>query len=105
MARLLSTIVNPQKTQQPFVLLQSTNAHSCLPLLRGIVSQSLQQDRKILLFCFFYPPSRITSPSGQDSNVAVFDWTDDIPGYSNEWSDHQADVLDAIKDGEATFFP
>ncbi|KAH9946665.1 hypothetical protein B0H21DRAFT_779009 [Amylocystis lapponica] len=90
---------------QPFLLLQSSTAQSCLPILRHIVSRpGANTQEHIVVFCFLYAPSSFTSKAQLESeNIRVYDWTGRIPGYS-ECPDTRAELLQAIRAGEfATF--
>lgn len=67
-------------------IVQSSSSQSALPVLRELISSS--KDR-ILFFSFLYPPELFAV---KQDNLTVFDWTDRIPGYSDE----PLDLLDHI---------
>ncbi|KAI0078925.1 hypothetical protein K474DRAFT_784223 [Panus rudis PR-1116 ss-1] len=108
MPLLLSSILaNSSRTQQPFILLQSSAAQSCLPVLQAIISQSPQHHSKpltkrhVLLFCFLYPPARIAASLKVDTaniELHTYDWTGKVPGYDDEEPfDINEEVLKAIQ--------
>lgn len=92
---LPSILSNAARTQQPFILLQSSLAQSCLSVLRNIIAQSRS---KVLLFCFLYPPSALLADDIATSTeqLEVFDLTDRIPGYSDEPADCRQYILDIM---------
>ena len=59
-------------------IVQSSSSQSALPVFRGLVNNS---KGRILFFSFLYPPGLFTR---EQDNLTVFDWTDRIPGYSDE---------------------
>ncbi|KAF9786941.1 hypothetical protein BJ322DRAFT_1052833 [Thelephora terrestris] len=71
-------------------IVQSSASQSALPVFRELISSS--KDR-ILFFAFLYPSELLV---GKQDNLTVFDWTDRIPGYSDE----QPDLLDSIPAGD-----
>jgi hypothetical protein len=71
-------------------IVQSSSSQSALPMVRELVSSS--KDR-ILLFSFLYPPELFIT---KQENLTVFDWTNRIPGYSDEPSN----ILEHIPSGE-----
>ncbi|KAK7694601.1 hypothetical protein QCA50_001787 [Cerrena zonata] len=88
---LLPSILTPSsRTQQPFVLLQSSTVTSCLPIIRSLTcsipSKTLLK-RHIILFSFLYPPERLVNlPHLQPQGVElqIHDWTDRVLGYSDD---------------------
>ena len=60
------------------IIVQSSPSQSALPVVRELVGSS---KHRILFFSFFYPPELFTA---KQDNLTVFDWTDRIPGYSDE---------------------
>lgn len=77
MSLLFPIINDPLRSQQPFLLLQSS------------VGQ---------LFSLAYPPSPnlLKDPSPISDNIEIFDWVDSVPGYDDNWSDPRAAILSAI---------
>jgi elongator complex protein 5 len=71
-------------------IVQSASSQSALPVFRELVSSS--KDRT-LLFSFLYPPELFAA---ERDNLTVIDWTDRIPGYSDE----PLDLLGNIPTGE-----
>ena len=59
-------------------IVQSSSSQSALPVFRELISSS--KDR-ILVFSLLYPPELFAT---KQDNLTVFDWTDRIPGYSDE---------------------
>ncbi|KAJ3520894.1 hypothetical protein NM688_g9093 [Phlebia brevispora] len=76
---LPSIIANAGRVQQPFVLLQSSLAQSCIPVLRSIISES---KTRVILFTFLHHPSFLLDPQ-KCAHVQVLDLTDRVPGYSS----------------------
>ncbi|KAG1755242.1 uncharacterized protein EDB91DRAFT_1097944 [Suillus paluster] len=90
---LLSSITsNPggSKPHQPLIILQSSSAQTCYPILRNLIS-NFRPATQTLLFCFLHPPSSLTSVDA--SNITAFDFTDRIPGYDDAWCDPQDEIL------------
>ncbi|KAF9654370.1 hypothetical protein BDM02DRAFT_79735 [Thelephora ganbajun] len=71
-------------------IVQSSSSQSALPVVRELVN-SLKN--RILFFSFLYPSELFTA---EQDNLTVFDWTDRIPGYSNE----PLDLLENIPSGD-----
>lgn len=59
-------------------IVQSSSSQSALPVFMELVSSS---KHGTLFFSFLYPPELFTA---KRDNLTVFDWTDRIPGYSDE---------------------
>ena len=86
MPPLLSSILTqtPRKEQlQHLLILQSSAAQTCLPVLRAILKQTIQRPHDtIVLFCFLYHPSSFIDPLRVPSDRAlVVDKTASVPGY------------------------
>jgi len=96
---LPSIIANSTRPPQSFIIAQSSTSHSCLPLVQGLLTASLdRKNTSVFLFCFLYAPSSLTksrSPSGLD-NLHVFDWTYKVPGYDDATSDPLKDLTTVI---------
>ena len=91
---LPSVISNPRS--QPFLLVQSSAAQSCFPIVRHIVGHSVEI-ATVLLFCLLYPPSALASRSQLESeNLVAFDWLANVPGYSNSQLDTKTEILEAL---------
>ncbi|KAJ8596917.1 hypothetical protein M405DRAFT_756578 [Rhizopogon salebrosus TDB-379] len=93
---LLSSIIsNPtgSKPHQPLVILQSSSAQTCFPVLRTLISIS-RPVTQILLFCFLHPPSGSTNTDL--ANITAFDFTGRIPGYNDAWIDPQDEILACV---------
>ena len=71
-------------------IVQSSSSQSALPVVRELVNSS---KRRILFFSFLYPPELFTT---KQDDLTVFDWTDRIPGYSNE----PLELLEKIPSGK-----
>jgi len=105
MALLLSSIYpNSQRSHQPFILLQSSIAQSCLPVLRKIINNEphkiASKQIHTLLLCFLQPPSRLIDDSNllsRSGKIDVLDYTDKIPGYDDSWTDPCEDILRAVR--------
>ena len=99
MSLLLPSIIsNTARTQQPFVLLQSSLAQSTLPLLRNAIAQPKS---KVLLFCLLHPPKCLVEGVTPADLVEVIDLTDRVPGYSDLSPDVRADILRKVEEGTA----
>ncbi|KAI8995579.1 hypothetical protein BD414DRAFT_479937 [Trametes punicea] len=87
MPSLLSSAIAHPARNQHVLLLQSSSAQTCLPVLREVVKQAVERARETtVLFSFLYPPSSFiddVSPAHPD-RVLVVDRTDKIPGYDGE---------------------
>ena len=93
---LPSIIANSGRVQQPFVLVQSSIAQTCLPILRTLISESKTD---VLLFSFLHRPSLLVDKV-KGTHVQVHDLTDRIPGYSDTFKACKKDVLQALRDGK-----
>lgn len=91
----LTSIINDGAQNFPLVILQSSLAQSCLPVLRHIVNESKPSFN--LLFCLLYPPSSLTDNSSSDT-LEVHDWLDHVPGYCDA-SNTPSDLLDVVERG------
>ena len=59
-------------------IVRSSPSQSALPIVRELVSSSKDYT---IFFSFLYPPELFIA---KQDNLTVFDWTDRIPGYSDE---------------------
>ncbi|KAI0825184.1 hypothetical protein BC628DRAFT_299613 [Trametes gibbosa] len=86
MPSLLSSAIAQPARNQHLLLLQSSSAQTCLPILRAVVKHASERTRETtVLFCFLYPPSSfLEAPSERSENVSVVDMTTHIPGYDDE---------------------
>jgi len=90
---LLSNLDSPHPTQH-LLLLQSSISQSSLPLLRHVIAH--RNSVKKLLFCFLYSPSSLVgNPTA--SNVQVHDYLDNVPGFTNPWSDPFSEILKIVE--------
>lgn len=93
---LLPSIIS-SKPPQPFLLLQSTAAQSCLPILRSILDKTLVK-KPVILVCFLHPPPTLVKPELlQSQNLRLLDWTARVPGYSDYSVDPHAEILKVIQ--------
>ncbi|KAH7931074.1 hypothetical protein BV22DRAFT_1101434 [Leucogyrophana mollusca] len=94
---LFSTIISNSTTSrphQPLIILQSSSAQTCLPVLRKTVSST--RPSQTLLFSFLYPPSTLID--GMPSpKLKIFDYTSRVPGYGDSWSDPRDEILAAVQ--------
>src|ERR1700736_992784 len=106
---LPSILANSQRSHRPFLLLQSSTAQSCLPVLRKIIHQWSHRDQDgaeqihTMLLCFLHPPSSLTDETSllsRSGKFDVLDYTDKVPEYDDSWTDPREDILHAIKAGE-----
>ena len=110
MPSLLSSAALAQASpNQHLLLLQSSTAQTCLPVLRAIVTQAIQSTHETtILFCFLYRPPSILDPSRGISDVPlVVDKTAVVPGYDDVPVSEQdrnlalkEELLEAIRSGE-----
>ncbi|KAI0757049.1 hypothetical protein C8Q80DRAFT_1265032 [Daedaleopsis nitida] len=86
MTTLLSSALAHTSRNQHLLLLQSSTAQSCLPILRALVKQADGAARDTtVLFCFLYAPSSFLDPSrGLSECVRVVDRTANVPRYEDE---------------------
>lgn len=97
MSLLSSIICNPagSKPHQPLVILQTSSAQTCFPILRTLISNFRTQT---LLFCFLHPPSSLTNVDVP--HITALDFTGQIPGYNDAWCDPQEEILAHVSSGE-----
>ncbi|KAI0374221.1 hypothetical protein BV20DRAFT_1011008, partial [Pilatotrama ljubarskyi] len=83
MPSLLSSAIAQTSRNQPLLLLQSSSAQTCLPVLRAILRGASERTRETtILFCFLYPLSSfLDSSRSPPENVRVVDRTAHVPGY------------------------
>ncbi|KAI0669950.1 hypothetical protein C8Q78DRAFT_992363 [Trametes maxima] len=109
MPSLLSTAISQPPRNQHLLLLQSTSAQSCLPILRAIASKASERAHETtLLFNLLYPPSALLDASRAASdNVIVVDRTSCVPGYDEDASskDDAAASLRSVILGPALAVP
>ena len=113
MPLLLSSTLAQASRGQNCLLLQSSSAQTCLPVLRAIIKQACERPRETtILFCFLYPPASILGgparPRPLPGRVRVVDRTANVPGYdpdapdlpADEWRARlKRDVLEAVRNG------
>lgn len=101
MALLPSIVADPSgsRPHQPLILVQSSTAQTCLPVLRSLI-QPAKRPAQTLLFCFLYPPASLIAgwPNTSNSSLKVFDYTEQIPGY-DETQDSRDEILAAVRSG------
>lgn len=103
---LPSILTQSQRPNQPFLLLQSSTAQTCLPILRKIINSDKGVRLKrtsTLVLCFLYPPFTLVDESSLKSNgghIEVLDYTEKIPGYDDSWIDPRDEILAAVQAGE-----
>jgi len=93
MTALHLILSNATRAHYPLLLLQSSAAQSCLPLLRCIIADS---PYRTFLCCLLHPPSTLVEDTAL--NVQVFDYVDKVPGYSDGSSDLRG-LLTAVQSG------
>lgn len=106
---LLSSIfANSQRPHHPFLLLQSSTAQSCIPILRKLINldpHNISSKRsRTLLFCFLFPPSSLLEDNAilasQGGTVEVFDYTTNVPGYEDSWINPCDGIVASVNAGE-----
>lgn len=88
---------SPQQTQ-PFLLLLSSAAQSCLSIFRQILTGKARKTGSHILFCLLYQPSSLLPEDPTlCEHIQVHNWVDRVPGYDDNWSDPWQAILDAIE--------
>ena len=101
---LPSILIHSQRPHHPFILLQSSAAQSCLPLLRKVINAEPGAKRvHTLLFCFLHPYSSLIDERNGGETIEAFDHTGNIPGYTDSWKDPCELILEAVKTGQSPF--
>jgi elongator complex protein 5 len=93
---LLASTINDDAHKFPLVILQSSLAQSCLPILRHVINDPKPSFN--LLFCLLYPPSTLADNISSDT-VEIHDWLDHVPGYCDASSNTTSDLLDIVERG------
>ncbi|CDO75260.1 hypothetical protein BN946_scf184967.g13 [Trametes cinnabarina] len=98
MPSLLSSAIAHPARNQHLLLLQSSVAQTCLPVLRDVVQRSMERAReKTILFCLLYPPLSFLDKASraQTDRLLVVDRTTYVPGYSDglDFNDDVASFL------------
>ncbi|KAG2366575.1 hypothetical protein BDR07DRAFT_1449295 [Suillus spraguei] len=94
---LLSSIVNNPtglKPHQPLIILQSSSAQTCYPILRNLIL-NFRSTTQTLLFCFLQSPSNLINVD-EAPNIIAFDFTGRIPRYDDPWCNPQDEILARI---------
>ncbi|KAJ7706121.1 hypothetical protein B0H17DRAFT_1035806 [Mycena rosella] len=82
--------LEPRRRQQPFLLLQSSTAQSCI----GIIPQLLGDAKgHALLFCLLHS----SLLSLQAPHVQTYDLLDNVPGYSDNYVDPRQRIQAAVE--------
>jgi len=103
MVLLLPAIIdNSPRLHQPLLLIQSSTAQSSLPILRRFILNCINVNNKAqgrtLLFCLLYPPaSLLEGPASLHERLQVVDRIGCVPGYSDNWSDPQDQILSCVE--------
>lgn len=104
MALLPSIVADPGglRPHQPLILVQSSAAQTCLPVLCSLI-QPAESPAKTLLFCFLYPPTSLIPdwPNTSNDSLKVFDYTERVPGY-DETRESRDEILAAVRSGQYT---
>ncbi|RPD82619.1 hypothetical protein L226DRAFT_556366 [Lentinus tigrinus ALCF2SS1-7] len=98
MPSLLSSTLAQTSRSQHCLLLQSSTAQSCLPVLRALVKRASERTRETtVLFCFLYPPSSfLDSSRTQAHHIRIVNRTSNVPGYEDAF-ETQKDWIAALK--------
>ena len=99
MSFLTSTIIDNTQIL-PLVILQSSLAQSCLPILRHIVNDPKSSFN--LLFCLLFPPSSLADDNISSDTLEIHDWLDHVPGYCEASNVPFDNLLDIVKRGTHT---
>ncbi|KZT74672.1 hypothetical protein DAEQUDRAFT_807015 [Daedalea quercina L-15889] len=101
MPSLLASSLAPAAARtQPFVLLQSSTAQSCLAVLRYAIRETTSRAGGCtLLFSLLYPPSIFVEESQLGSDrLQILDWTSNVPGYVENGLEVQSEMLRKVQD-------
>ena len=108
MPLLLSSTLAQASRGQNCLLLQSSSAQTCLPVLRAIIKQACERPRETtILFCFLYPPSSFLDPSRpRADHVRIVDRTANVPGYDDAYESEKdwiaalkSEILETVRSG------
>ncbi|TBU35190.1 hypothetical protein BD311DRAFT_745736 [Dichomitus squalens] len=99
MPSLLSSALAQTARNQHLLLLQSSTAQTCLPILRAAVKQTIERARETtILFCFLYRPSSLIGTMRvQPDRVQVVDKTASVPGYDDAHYESERERKTALK--------
>ncbi|KZP31280.1 hypothetical protein FIBSPDRAFT_1037730 [Athelia psychrophila] len=93
---LPSILANAQRPHSNYVLVQSSIAQTCLPVLRRLVNHRPGSKRaRTILICFLYPPSSLCEGTGDA--IDILDYTGNVPGYAGTFNDPRDAILEAAK--------
>ena len=100
MALLLPSIfANAQRPHSPYILIQSSIAQTCIPVLRRLVNRQPGSKRVLtMLICFLYSPASLCE--GKPDTTDILDYTSSIPGYVTGCEEPRKAILEAAKAGE-----
>jgi elongator complex protein 5 len=93
----MSFLIDDDAQKFPLVILQSSLAQSCLPILRRVVNDPKASSFN-LLFCLLHSPSSLVDDISSDT-LEIHDWLDYVPGYCDASSIPSEDLLDIVKRG------
>src|SRR4051812_10479610 len=98
---LPAILANSSQPPCTLLLLQSSIAQSCIPIIRAIIKKSKAFKGRTVLFCSLYPPTSLVEeivPTG--GNLDILDHTGSIPGYGDSQADARERIIAAMKTGE-----
>lgn len=97
---LPSILANAQRPHSNYVLVQSSIAQTCLPVLRRLVNHQPGSKRaRTILICFLYPPSSLCEGTGDA--IDILDYTGNVPGYAGTFNDPRDAILEVAKAGDS----
>lgn len=97
---LTSTTASGSRTRPSLLLLQSSVAQTCLPVLHNLIDQAARDAKSsALLFCFLYSPSTLYTSDEKSTRLQIQDLTDNVPGYSEHYREPEEVLLDSVKSG------
>ncbi|KAJ6610051.1 hypothetical protein B0H10DRAFT_2061822 [Mycena sp. CBHHK59/15] len=91
----MSSLNDPRRRQQPFLLLQSSIAQSGVGIIRQLLTDATGRG---VLFCLLH--SSLLS-FNQEPNVLVYDFLDNVPGYSENYVDPRQRIQAAVENAPA----
>ena len=101
LSTMASLLASSAARAQPFTLLQSSTAQSCVDILRYTLTEATSKgDGCAVLFSLLYPPSVLLERDQPSSDrLHVLDWTRKVPGYNEDDFDLNSDMLEQVSTG------
>ncbi len=94
--QLSSIFSRSGRTHHPVVLLRSSLAQTCLPVLRCLLDQG---EPNVLLLSLLYPAQSLIGKDVSSQNVRSLDWTSNVTGFSDDQNDPRLLTMKIIRTG------